>query len=400
MSRRGAGELAEVLDGIAAGAVEREEKRELPFAAVDALREAGVTALTVPTEFGGGGATDEELFAVLVDLAAADSNLPQLLRAHFAHVEGLRLDPDRPGTADWFRAVAAGEVFGNATHERSSAVVGSLSTRLTRVGDGWQLDGVKHYTTGSLFADWIAVSAQREGPDGTTVPVGVVVSSRAEGVDLRDDWNGFGQRLTGSGTTRFDRVRVDPAHVVEQHGDGVPTPMTAFVQLVLLACLAGTAQAVVRDATDFVRTRTRVYRHGSGATAAQDPLVLHVVGRLAADAAASRALVLDAARALDAVHAATGPERTGAVEQAELATVQAQAVVVELVLRSTTALFDVGGASATDLGRHLDRHWRNARTLASHNPVAYQLRTVGDHLVNGSGLTYAWATGEAGKEIA
>lgn len=389
------GRFADVLAQVAEGAVAREEERELPFAAVKALREAGVTALTVPVEFGGAGASNEELFAVLVDLAAADSNLPQLLRAHFAHVEGLRLAPDRLGSAAWLRAVAAGDLFGNASHERSSAVVGELATRVTRRGDQWFLDGEKHYSTGSLFADWIAVTAQREDEDGVLQDVSVVVSSSADGVDLRDDWNGFGQRLTGSGTTRFEAVRVDPAHVLTERGDGTPTSLPAFVQLVLLASLAGIAAAVVADAAEFVRSRTRVYRHGSGGRAAQDPLVLQVVGRLAADAAATRALVLDVARALDAVHAATGDERGRAVERAELAAVQAQAVVVELTLRSTTALFDVGGASATDLGRHLDRHWRNARTLASHNPVVYQLRTIGDHLVNGADLNYFWATGQA-----
>ena len=33
---------------------------------------------------------------------------------------------------------------------------------------------------------------------------------------------------------------------------------------------------------------------------------------------------------------------------------------------------------------HLDRHWRNARTLASHNPVIYKPRVVGDFRVNGT----------------
>lgn len=82
------------------------------------------------------------------------------------------------------------------------------------------------------------------------------------------------------------------------------------------------------------------------------------------------------------------------IDAAELRTIALQSTVVEVALRATTTLFEVGGASATDRDRALDRHWRNARTLSSHNPVVFQQRVVGDHLVNGAPLTYFWATGE------
>jgi hypothetical protein len=39
------------------------------------------------------------------------------------------------------------------------------------------------------------------------------------------------------------------------------------------------------------------------------------------------------------------------------------------VLAETTELFEVGGASAVGTGHALDRHWRNVRTIASHNPA-------------------------------
>ena len=39
----------------------------------------------------------------------------------------------------------------------------------------------------------------------------------------------------------------------------------------------------------------------------------------------------------------------------------------------------------------LDRHWRNARTLASHNPVIYRDRIVGDYVLNGTSPRAAYA---------
>ena len=38
--------------------------------------------------------------------------------------------------------------------------------------------------------------------------------------------------------------------------------------------------------------------------------------------------------------------------------------------------------SATRREFNFDRHWRNARTLVSHNPIAHKARVVGDYLLN------------------
>lgn len=386
--------FAPVFERIAAGAVEREQSRSLPHEPVRWLADSGFTSVTVPTSSGGAGASATDLFALLIRLAEADSNIPQLLRAHFAFVEELLLDPDVVRRDEWFTRIAAGEVFGNASHERSTAAVGSLSTRIVPDGDGWRLHGEKHYSTGTIFADWTTVSART--PDGHTV--GVTVRVDDPGVEVRDDWNGFGQRLTGSGTTRFDGVRVELWQLRPERAER-RTVLPAFLQTVLLASLAGVGAAAARDAASFVRSRTRHYQHGVGATAATDPLVQSVVGRIASDAIAAEALVLDAAAAIDAAHGAIESGDDGAdalIDAAELRTIALQGVVVEIVLRAATTLFEVGGASATDRDRSLDRHWRNARTLSSHNPVVFQQRVIGDHLVNGSPLTYFWATGETG----
>ncbi|KQS06101.1 acyl-CoA dehydrogenase [Curtobacterium sp. Leaf183] len=386
-------QFAPVFERIAAGAVDRERSRTLPHEQVRLLADAGFTAVTVPVASGGGGATVSDLVALLVRLAEADSNIPQLLRAHFSFVEELLLDPGVVRREDWLTRIAAGEVVGNASHERSSAGVGSLATHLVPDGDGWRLHGEKHYSTGTIFADWTTVTART--PDGHTV--GVTLRVDDPGVQVRDDWNGFGQQLTGSGTTRFDGVRVELWQLRPERAER-RTVLPAFLQTVLLASLAGVAAAAARDAADFVRTRTRHYQHGVGATAASDPLVQSVVGRIAADAVAAEALVLSAAAAIDDAHDAVvsdAPDTGERIDAAELRTIALQSTVVEAALRATTTLFEVGGASATDRDRALDRHWRNARTLSSHNPVVFQQRVIGDHLVNGAPLTYFWATGEA-----
>ena len=80
-------------------------------------------------------------------------------------------------------------------------------------------------------------------------------------------------------------------------------------------------------------------------------------------------------------------EPSGAPDaEAALAAAKAKVVVDELAIRSAGLLFDAGGASATKRSANLDRHWRNARTLASHNPSSYKARAIGDYEINGTPL--------------
>ena len=89
---------------------------------------------------------------------------------------------------------------------------------------------------------------------------------------------------------------------------------------------------------------------------------------------------------LDAAHARRRAGTPGgddpAFVAADLAAFEAQQVAIDLALQATGLLFEVGGASALDGDRQLDRHWRNARTLASHNPAILRERSIGDYRLN------------------
>jgi alkylation response protein AidB-like acyl-CoA dehydrogenase len=80
--------FAPVFERIAAGSIEREQKRELAHEPVQWLKDAGFTALRVPRRYGGGGATLPQFFRQLTRLGEADSNLPQILRLNFGFIEG------------------------------------------------------------------------------------------------------------------------------------------------------------------------------------------------------------------------------------------------------------------------------------------------------------------------
>ncbi|WGO91205.1 acyl-CoA dehydrogenase family protein [Pseudomonas viciae] len=382
---------------IQSGALEREQTRSLPFEQVKWLKEAGFGAVRVPVEFGGAGASLPQLLQLLIELAEADSNLPQALRGHFAFVED-RLNAHASSPQDtWFKRFVEGDLVGNAWTEIGAVKIGEVGTRVSRQGDQWVVNGTKYYSTGSIFADWIDLYAQRDDNGSDVI---AVVNVHQPGVKQSDDWDGFGQRTTGSGTSVFENAVVEAENLID-----FATRFkyqTAFYQLVLLAVLAGSGRAAVRDITEQVNKRTRIFSTGNASQVSQDVQVQQVVGKASAQVYAAEATALRAAGASQRAYESrfgnnSEAEHTANIA-AELESAQAQVVISDLVLRATSDLFNALGASATSTGKALDRHWRNTRTAASHNPLIYKERIIGDWEINGTEPPYVWQIGRGSKQ--
>ncbi|MEX3959021.1 acyl-CoA dehydrogenase family protein [Trinickia sp. EG282A] len=381
-----------IFDRIAEGAIERERERTLPHEQIAWLKQAGFGAVRVPAEYGGAGLSLPQLVQLLIELGEADTALPQALRGHFAFVEDRLNAPASANRDTWFRRFVNGEIFGNAWTEVGDVAIGDVITRVSRNGNGWVVNGTKYYTTGSIFADWIDVYARRD-PDGTDVIA--AVSTHQPGVRTTDDWDGFGQRTTGSGTTVFEAAHVDEENIIDFSTRF--KYQTAFYQLVLLATTAGAGRAALRDISREVRERRRVFSHGNASSVSQDVQVQQVVGQVAARVFAAEATSVSAAQASQRAYEARfgGDEREerDANIAAELDSARGQIAVASLVLQATTDLFNALGASGTSESRLLDRHWRNARTVASHNPIIYKERIVGAWEINRTEPPYVWQIG-------
>ena len=374
--------FAPVFERIAAGSIEREQKRELAYEPVQWLKEAGFTSLRVPRRYGGSGATLPQFFRQLTRLGEADSNLPQILRLNFGFIENRLESGDETLRERWLTKIAAGELVGAAISERTGATHNSVT--LQRLGDAWRLNGEKYYSTGSLYADWIDVAAH-DGADD----VRVLVRGDAPGVTRLDDWDGFGQRLTASGTTRFDQVEVPDEQFLLRYKGSEPkrdTSLTAFYQTVHLATLAGIARAVLRDGVGFAQSRTRTFGMPGRSSPRDNPLTQRVIGRLASLAYAAESVVESVARSLETIYQGrlAGRARTEAYFALDIEAWQAQQVVIGQALEAATLVFEVGGASATSEALRLDRHWRNARVIASHNPAIQREAAIGSFYLNGT----------------
>ncbi len=368
--------ISAVTRELAGEAAIRDAEHILPTRQLRQLLDAGVGALRVPVEFGGSGASVRALADVLIDIAAGDSNLAQIFRGHLGLTEILRFAPPGPARETLLNAAAAGEFFGPAGAELNTANLSALSTSLQRSGDHYLLSGRKYYTTGSLYANWLNVLV-REGSEF----VSAIVPRDRAGITIADDWDGFGQRLTASGTAVFDQVRVDPEYVLHHRNPLANDYMEAFYQFVHSATQAGITRAAADDLATLVRGRTRSYPLASTPDPTADPQVLQVVGEVWSKAYTARANVLLLADSLDEFH--TGPSAQRA-QRILLDSAATQVVTTELAGAAIWQLFDAGSASAVKSGLALDRHWRNARTVSSHNPRIYKATLIGDHAVNGT----------------
>ncbi|MCB4768651.1 acyl-CoA dehydrogenase [Ancylobacter sp. Lp-2] len=386
----GADPFEGILQRIAEGAVERDRSRLHPVEALRELKNARFGALSLPRDEGGGGAGLRGVIEQAIRLATADANVAHIFRNHFLFVERfLVAGPDERG-AEWRRAVLDGAIFGLASTELDRKQTGGasdFSTLLTPDGDGYRLTGRKYYSTGTFYADFVLVRATIPGEGGASI----VVPTDRDGIERIDDWDGIGQRVTGSGTTVFDNVAVQPREVLPDGGNPpYLLPFTStLAQVYVTAIIVGILKAAERDAATLLKGRGRNFYFAPSERTVEDPILLQAIGRISSDAFAAELAVLAAADALERVSIARAEGRTDLEErahEASLIAAKAKIVVDELALRSTTALFDVGGASAALRERGLDRHWRNARTLASHNPASYKALAVGGYEINGTRL--------------
>jgi alkylation response protein AidB-like acyl-CoA dehydrogenase len=359
-----------------------ERDRILQYDAVEAIRRTGVLNLRVPTEFGGPGGKARDVLWAVIQIGRGSSNVAQALRSHFGFSERLLSNrATRQEAEEWFPRVYAGVVVGNAITDAAGRAPSSADTKVLPDTDGvLRLNGYKFYSTGTLFADVIAVSAlDAQGRD-----VQAIVPAGRAGVELFDDWDGFGQRTTASGGTRFTDVEVLPHEIVTVSEGNTLGHATAFLQLYLAAVAVGIAYAAFDDAVDYVRTKARPASHSVADSAATDPFVLEAVGEISAAATSAEAIVLTAADAIDRLVDGGRQSDPDALADVAVTVARAQLIAERLTISAAGRLFDTGGASATARALNLDRHWRNARTIAGHSPLAYKAYAAGEYAVNGT----------------
>lgn len=357
--------------------VVRDRERRLPHDELELFSHTGLWGITVPKAYGGAGVSNVTLAQVVALIAAADASLGQIPQNHFYALEVLRVNGSETQKQRLYAEVLAGQRFGNALAELGTKTAHERTTHLVNAETGYRINGRKFYATGALYAHRIPTSVV----DDHGVHLLAFVRRDNEGLNVIDDWSGFGQRTTGSGSVVFDNVFVAREDVIPfQTAFERPTPVGPLAQILHAAIDTGIARAAFEDSLHFVRTKTRPWIDATTDIASEDPLTLKSFGHLSVRLHAAEALLERAGEYLDTAQANPTAET---VAEASIAVAEVRALSTEISLATGSTLFELAGSQATLAEHGLDRHWRNARVHTLHDPVRWKYHAVGNFYLNG-----------------
>ncbi len=255
----------QVAGTLAADALARDRANAQPFAEVRLLREAGLLDLLAPAEFGGAGGHFETAFEVIRILAAADGSISQLLAYHYINQSSIAFyAPAEAQAAWWRRTVEERWLWGDSVNPVDPTLV------LTREGAGYRLNGAKRFSTGSGVGEVIVVNAQVEG---TGELLAFVVPRDAQGLEIVDDWDYLGQRLSASNSLVYRNVRIEPADVLGPVTDEpVSTLLTPGIQLAFANFYVGIAEGALERGKQILLGRKNAWFLSAAETYSQDPV--------------------------------------------------------------------------------------------------------------------------------
>jgi SfnB family sulfur acquisition oxidoreductase len=367
----------QVADFALEGRNHRDQTRTLPFAEIEQFSQKGLGGLRIPKQYGGAYVSNKTLARVFRILNKADSSVGQIPQNQISLLYLIDLMGTEAQKQFIFQQILEGKRLANGGPERHTKDSKTLNTILSIENGHYYLQGEKFYSTGSSFAHWLAIKAIH--PEGHVVLV--LVDREAAGVEVINDWDGFGQRTTSSGSVRLNHVEIDPFLIFDERIlTAVPTYRGAYSQLLQVAIDVGIAEAAFEDTLATVK-KARPIVDAQVEKASFEHYTLQEIGKLQIQLEAAILLLDEAAEYLDAL------DQLDAVtdEQAARASIlvaEAKIYANDAALNISEKLLELGGSRSSLSQFNLDQHWRNARVHTLHDPVRWKLHALGDYYLN------------------
>ena len=357
-------------------AVQRDAQRILPFQEIEAYSQSGLWAITVPKQYGGAEVSSLTVAKIIALMSGVDGSIGQIPQNHFYALEVLRNTGTEQQKQKLYAEVLQGARFGNALAEFKTKNATQKQTAITPTEHGFVVNGEKFYCTGSLFAHRIPTLVK----DHENREFLAFIARESEGLELIDDWSGFGQRTTGSGTVKFNNVQVAAEDIIPfDTAFSQATLVGPFAQIMHAAIETGIARAAFEETLHRVR-QARPWIDSGVDQATADPLILFELGRIIADVRASEVLLKQAARSIDAAK----PQPTDAnIAKASLDVAKVRAHSTETALKASSKLIELAGSRGSQREDGLDRFWRNARVHTLHDASRWKYYFIANHLLNG-----------------
>lgn len=367
----------QVADFALEGRNHRDQNRLLPFDEIQLFSQKGLGGLRIPKQYGGAYVSNQTLAQVFRIINKADSSLGQIPQNQIALLNMIDLMGTDAQKEFIFTEILQGKRLANGGPEKNTKNTKTLNTTLTIENGRYFIQGQKFYSTGSRFADWLAIKAIH--PDGHVVLT--LIHRDAQGVEVIDDWDSFGQRTTSSGTVILNQVEIDPFLIFDERllADKA-NYRGAFSQLLQVAIDVGIAEAAFADTLTAIK-KARPIEDAHVEQASFEHYSLQEVGKsnVLLDAAI---LLLDEAAAyldeLDRLDHVTD-EQTA---RASILVAEAKIYANDAALHISEKLLELGGSRSSLNIHNLDQHWRNARVHTLHDPIRWKFHALGDYYLN------------------
>jgi alkylation response protein AidB-like acyl-CoA dehydrogenase len=238
---------AGIVPQLASEAVANDESRMFVSKNYKLLGEHRFFSAGIPVELGGGGASYEEVCAMVREFAkfCGSTALSYAMHSHpvavnvFKHCQG-----DDQATAS-LRKIAADElvIAGTGANDWLDS-----SGEMTRDENGYRVTARKHFVSGSPGAQIFVTSAVYEGENGREI-MHFAIPFSSEGIAFHDNWNTLGMRATGSNDISLDRVFVPDDSIVVRRPAGKWHPMWNVIiptaMPIIMSAYVGLADAAV-----------------------------------------------------------------------------------------------------------------------------------------------------------
>ena len=280
---------------VAPAAAEVDRTGSFPKDGVSALAAAGVLAVIVPVEFGGGGLGLPAATDIVRQLANVCGSTAMIVTMHYAATAVLAA----AGRADVLREIAAGKHLTTLAFSEAGSRSYFWAPVSTAVADGDDvlLDARKSWvTSASEASSYVWSSKPREGSGPMTL---WLVRSDTDGLSRPSGFDGLGLRGNDSTPVSADQVRIPPDAMLGEDGAGLDIALTAALPWFLLlnaSAGVGLMQSVTAETAKHL-TSTRLEHLGQ--TLAQQLPARARLATMQIQTDGTRTLVEDAVSAVE-----------------------------------------------------------------------------------------------------
>lgn len=279
---------------IAPVAAEADETGSFPESAWDALADIDVTAMTVPTEYG--GLDVDRLTYSLVNETVATGSLAvaTALSVHCLATSCIAEFGADHHHEEWLPDMAAGRPVGAfaLSEPGAGSNPAEMTTEARDAGDEYVLNGTKQWITNGQRSDIAIVFAKTDPADPDSVTQ-FLVPKTLDGVSVGEPESKLGLRASDTTTLEFDDVHLPAENRLTAEGSGLSAALHILTggRIGIAAQSVGLAQAALDDAIDYAGEREQFDR-----PIGDIQTIRHKLAEMRTQVAAARALTRDAAR--------------------------------------------------------------------------------------------------------